>query len=222
MSIFESLVVPATLIFQQLRPINSLLAPLCASSLAILLITKGTAVLTSSLIVSSSLDMLSLMKTPFLCLDSPPRLVPRSLSSLITLILYRPLLVPYKCLLLQVMALPHSHVRPPAFPHSHVRPAFPHSHVRPLAFPHSHVRLRPPLRCAQGPRPCVPGLRLLQLGRLPVRLPATRLQAALLVRPALLVLGLRPCRSTRAVPDLRESFLLELSRCRPCLTNTPW
>ena len=132
------------------------------------------------------------------------------------------LLVPYKCLLLQVMALPHSHVRPPTFPHSHVRPP---------AFSHSHVRLRPqplprrcpsPLRCAQGPRPCVPGLRLLQLGRLPVRLPATRLQAALLVRPALLVLGLRPCRSTRAVPDLRESFLLELSRCRPCLTNTPW
>ena len=113
---------PATLIFQQLHPINSLLAPLCAFSLAIILITKGTTVLTSSLIVSSSLDMLSLMKTPFLCLDSPPRLVPRSLSSLITLILYRPLLVPYKCLLLQVMALPHSHVRPPAFPHSHVRP----------------------------------------------------------------------------------------------------
>jgi len=68
---------------------------------------------------------------------------------LITLILYRPLLVPYKCLLLQVMALPHS-----------------------------HVRLRPPLRCAQGPRPCVPGLRLLQLGRLPVRPLALRLPAA--------------------------------------------
>jgi len=153
-----------------------------------------------------------LMKTPFLCLDSPPRLVPRSLSSLITLILYRPLLVPYKCLLMQVMALPHSHVRPPAFPHSHVRPRL---QLLPRRCP-------TPLWCAQGPRPCVPGLRLLQLGRLPVRLPATRLQAALLMRPALLVLGLRPCRSTRAVPDLRESFLLELSRCRPCLTNTPW
>ena len=129
------------------------------------------------------------------------------------------------------MALPHSHVRPLVFLHSHVWLMFLHSHVRPPAFPHSHVRPRlqllprrcpTPLWCTQGPHPCIPGLRLLQLGRLPVRLPATRLQAALLVRPALLVLGLRPCRSTRSVPDLRESFLLVLSRCRPCLTNTPW
>ena len=108
----------------------------------------------------------------------------------------------------QLRAAPGVPTQPRAAPFSAATPALP-----------------TPLRCAQGPRPCVPGLRLLQLGRLPVRplalrLPATRPQATLLVRPALLVLGLHPCRSTRAVPDLPESFLLELSRCRPCLTNT--